>query len=216
MIEDRNSAIKDYICRLFAQEDEHLATAKMRARDADLPNIAIPSHVGKLLSFFARLQKPKRILEVGTLAGYSTLWLAKGAPDAEIITLENNPEHASIARENLKGFSQVRIIEDDALKVLKELTGPFDLIFLDADKEGYPLYLPHLISLSRPGTLLLTDNLIPKAGTIENPHPKDQIAHKTYEYNQILSSHPQIETVLATTLVGDNARIDALGISIIS
>lgn len=222
MTSNRNADVKSYICYHFAKEDSILQSAKKRAVEAHLPHIAIPENVGKLIYMLVKLHKPKRILEIGTLAGYSTLWLAKGAPDAAIITLESNPEHAAVARENFKNAhleNKIELIEADAIESLKLFVErkerPFDLIFLDADKEAYPEYLPYLLTLSQPGTLLLTDNLIPKEDRINRPDPNDVNATSIYRYNSILAEHPHIETILITTIVGDCGRIDALGVSLI-
>lgn len=217
MSDIRHAEIKSYIARLFVSETEAMQMAKQRAKSAELPNIAVPENVGKLLSFFAKLQKPKRILEIGTQAGYSTLWLAQGAPDAEILTLECDPACARLARENFQAHPRIQVIEGDALETLRSFitnkAEPFDLIFLDADKEGYPIYLPYLVNLARPGTLLLTDNLIPKAEPIDNPAHTNQIATQTYIYNKLLAAHPKLDTILIPTIVGEQGRIDALGIS---
>lgn len=222
MAVNRNAEIKDYICQTFVKEDDALLAAKSHSVAEGLPNIAIPENVGQLLYIFVKMQKPKKILEVGTLAGYSTLWLAKGAPEATIITLEHDPKHAKVACDNFRRTTlgnNINLVEGDASETLKrfirEGESPFDMIFLDADKEGYPEYLPLLIALSRPGTLLLTDNLIPKDGEINEPRPKDQIAFYTYRYNELIASHPQLDSILLTTIVGDNGRVDALGISIV-
>ena len=91
--------------------------------------------------------------------------------------------------------------------------GPFDVIFIDADKNSYPAYLEPCLQLSRSGTLILSDNLIPKRGPIGQPDPRDNEAVEIYTYNQMLKDHPQLETILLPTLVGDNGRIDALGVS---
>lgn len=219
----RNADIKSYICQLFAKEDEDLLSIKESASYAGLPKIAISENVGKLIYIFTKLQKPKRILEVGTLAGYSTAWLAKGAPDAKIITLECDPKHATVARSNFKQTHlnhRIEIIEDDASNTLNSFVEsqeePFDLIFLDADKKGYPKYLPYLLKLSKPGTLLLTDNLIPREEQINQPASNDLEATNIYHYNSLLSENPNLETILITTIVGDNGRVDALGVSIIN
>lgn len=221
-VDVRSAEIKKYICNTFIHEEDFLVAAKTHALDAGLPNIAVPENVGKLLSFFTRLQQPKRILEVGTLAGYSTLWLAKGAPEAEIITLERDPTHARIARNNFRRSpfcEKIQVFEGNAIDTLQSFIDseipPFDLIFLDADKEGYPHYLPLLIKLSRPGTLLLSDNLIAKGAAINAPSKKDQIACNTYLYNELLANHPMLDTILINTIVGEYGRIDALGVSIV-
>lgn len=221
-INQRNIDIKNYICSFFVKEDQDLLSIKKCASDVGLPKIAIPENVGKLLYILTKLQKPQRILEIGTLAGYSTAWLAKAAPEAKIITLECNSKHASIARTNFQNahLSQIEVLEDDALKTLQFLIEqkeePFDLIFLDADKEGYPNYFPYLLKLSKTGTMLLTDNLIPKETPVNNPSTKEIEAIKTYQYNSLLAECPHIETILVTNIVGEKGRIDALGVSLVT
>lgn len=218
----RNQEIREYTVKTFVKENDAIKAAKERAEKEHLPHISVSPNVGKLLAFLASLHQPKRILEIGTLAGYSTLWLAEGAPQAEIITIENNPKHAQVARENFSYAKKekIQLIEEDALitleKFLKEKHPPFDFIFLDAYKEGYPLYLPFLLQLSRDGTLLITDNLIPREEKINAPDPGNQIAVRTYEYNSLLSSNPHLNTIPIYTLVGDEGRLDALGITVIS
>lgn len=222
MSNNRSIAIKNYICKNFVNEDADLQFAKNTSALEHMPPIAIPENVGKLIYMLVKLHQPKRILEVGTLAGYSTLWLAKAAPEAKIITLERDQRHAQVARHNFQnaGLSdQIHLIEGDALKSLKHLAKmgekPFDLIFLDADKEGYPAYLPHLLALSKPGTLLLTDNLIPREEEIDHPASNDPEAINIYKYNAMLAAHPRLETILSTTIVGSSGRVDALGISLV-
>lgn len=130
--------------------------------------------------------------------------------------------HAVKARENLEyaGFSsQVTVIEGVASFVLERMVqekeGPFDLIFIDADKENYPLYLKFALELSRPGTLILSDNLIPKEMEIGTPDPSDIQACAIYKYNKEISTHPRLESILVTTIVGRQGRVDALGVSIV-
>lgn len=216
----RNAAIKDYINSLFIREDVDLLNAKKC--NAILPNIAIPENVGKLLYLLTKLQNPKRILEIGTLGGYSTIWFAKAAPEAHIITLEVNPDHASIALDNFKScnlLERIQLLEGDARATLQHFVEteepPFDLIFLDADKENYPLYLPLMLKISRPGTLILTDNLIPKDEQINKSLPQDGISNGTYLYNSLLAAEKRLETILITTIVGSKGRLDALGASIV-
>ncbi len=222
MSDQRNSEIKNYISSLFAVEDEDLKSIKQKAVEADLPSIAIPESVGKLLYILTKLQKPKRILEIGTLAGYSTTWFAKAAPEAKIVTIELDPLHTEVARKNFENLSlkNIQLIQGRAQETLQTMISQgamsFDLFFLDADKEGYPIYLEYILKLARSGSLLISDNLIPKEDKINKPLEKEVIATKIYEFNRKLAAHPNIETILTPTIVGDNGRVDALGISLIS
>jgi predicted O-methyltransferase YrrM len=221
LMSQRNAEIKNYICTHFAQEDQDLLTVTKNAKSAEIPEIAVSSDIGKIIYLLAKLHRPKRILEVGTLAGYSTTWLSKAAPEAKIITLEYNPNFASVAKANFKELNldhQIRIIEGDAKasmeKLIDEKTSPFDLIFLDAFNEEYPDLLPYILKLSSPGTMLLTDNLIPKEGQINFDEGRDLEAVKTYEYNAMLTRLPNVETVFIPTIVGKKGRTDALAVSI--
>jgi predicted O-methyltransferase YrrM len=221
----RNQRIKDYISILCGTEDDVLAPIKEEAKAHDLPDIHVPAHVGKLIHLIARLSSPKRVLEIGTLAGYSTIWLARALPvGGKLITIEGVPLHAEIAEENLKRAGLAESVEvriGNAEATLKKMieTGeePFDLIFIDADKENYPRYLELSLSLAKPGTVILADNLIPKGrpDEINSPHPKDLDARAIYAFNKAFVSHPKLDSVLATTIVGESGRVDALGISIV-
>ena len=217
---ERNAAVSDYIAATFAQESTALQEAKKSSLQKGIPDISVPQSEGKLLYMLTLLQKPKRILEVGTLTGYSTLWMAEGAPQAEIITLERDPKHAQIARENFKKANRnIQVLEGNAGDILREMIGqkvePFDLIFLDADKDNYPDYLPLLLELSREGTLLLSDNLIPREVAINAPQHTDKQAVGVYKYNSLLANHPQFETILVPTIIEKWGRVDALGISFV-
>jgi predicted O-methyltransferase YrrM len=220
---ERSALIKKYIAKTFAIEDQALLKAKERANQAGLPLIEVPATVGKLLYTLVKIHQPRRVLEIGTLAGYSTLWLAKAIPsDGHIVTIDCNPEHVEVARKNLidAGFErQVTLKLGLASEILKEMATsehPFDLIFIDADKENYPIYLHWALKLARKGTLILSDNLIPKEQKIGEPDPLDQEACGIYQYNKEIASHPDLESILITTIVGEKGRIDALGLTIVN
>lgn len=220
---ERNKAIQSYIQSRFAAESKHIQFARENSQSHGIKNIHVPSHIGKLLYILTKIHKPKKILEIGTLSGYSALWMAEGLPiDGKIISLELKPENATLAKEHIKiaGFeNQIEIRVGNAPILLQEMIanseGPFDLIFIDADKENYPKYLELAILLSKPGTLILSDNLIPKSGDVSNPSPLDRVACSLHEFNTHLSEHPRLESILSTTIVGEKTRIDALGISIV-
>ncbi|HSX04586.1 MAG TPA: O-methyltransferase [Rhabdochlamydiaceae bacterium] len=214
---ERNLEIHDYIHTLFAGEDESLKFARENSKKEGLKEIQVPAGVGKMLYLLAKLQNPKRVLEIGTLGGYSTLWLAKAlAPGGTILTLENQEKNAKVALEHIRlaGYQdQIKIHLGDAAALLASLNEKFDLIFIDADKENYPLYLDYAMKLARPGTLILCDNLIPKRGPIGSPDRRDIEALAVYEFNRRMAGHPQLEATLFTTLVKD--KLDALGVAIV-
>jgi predicted O-methyltransferase YrrM len=219
----RAANIKNYLTDLFAPEDDVLSKIRARSKEAGLPAIEVPATVGKLLYCLAKIQKTQRILEIGTLAGYSTLWLARAlSKTGKLISLELDKLHAVIARENLQyaGVSdQVEVREGKAQELLDHMIAqketPFDLIFIDADKESYPIYLEKALQLSHEGTLILSDNLLPRGDDFGNTQ-SEYIDHKNiYQFNEMIAAHLHLESILATTIVGDSGRIDALGISIV-
>lgn len=215
--------IKNYLSDLFVNEDDLLSSIKERSKQQGLPNIEVPSTVGKLLYCLAKIQRPKKILEIGTLAGYSTIWLGRALPEnGLLISLELNPHRVAIARKNISLADlehKIEIREGTAKELLNLMIdnkeGPFDLVFIDADKENYPCYLEQVLKLSHSGTLILSDNLIPKGDIIGQPHPNHPEAKDIYNFNEKIASHPLLESILATTIVGELGRIDALGISIV-
>lgn len=219
---ERNIAIKNYINKFFVKENKHILHARENSQHLGLPNIQVPAQVGKLISLLVRIKAPKRILEIGTLGAYSTLWIAESvASDAKIICLEIDPHHASVAREHIQvaGYaSQIEIREGNAQQLLNQMQNnqeaPFDLIFIDADKENYPAYLDAAILLSASGTLILSDNLIPKGDDID-PNTDSPGARGIYQFNKKLAEDPRLESILSTTIVGEKGRIDALGITLV-
>lgn len=221
---ERAVQIKNYISELFAPEDETLQAIRENSKKEGLPEIEISPQLGKLFYILAKLHKAQRILELGTLGGYSTAWFTKALPPkGKIITLEYNPHHADVARKNLLTLSckdQVEIREGSAVNLMDRMIenreAPFDLIFIDADKINYPTYLTKAIALSRAGSLILSDDLIPKGDDVGISGLDPILAQKIYDFNQILATHPQLESTLITTIVGNKGRIDALGISLVS
>lgn len=219
---DRNRQIKDYISNLFAKETIGQIYARENSLQNGLKHIEVPAMVGKMLYLLTRLQQPKRVLEIGTLGGYSTLWLARAlTPDAKIITVDYDENSFRIARGHFEvAACEIEMRLGSAEIVLKKMISdgeaPFDLIFIDADKEEYPLYLELAISLSRSGTLILSDNLIPKRGEIEAPDPRDVEANAIYAFNQRMANHPRLDSSLFPTIVGENGRVDALGVAIVN
>lgn len=210
--------VKDYWDRRFGHESSLLHSIRSQSELAGLPNIHIPIHLGRFLYLLAKIQAPQKILEIGTLGGYSTAWLAQALPPkGQLISLEINPHHAEKARENLDQLKdvQINIRNGHAVDLLAQLVdskeGPFDLIFIDADKENNALYLDWSIKLSQPGTLILIDNLIPKGSKVG--YPLNEEAKSIYAFNDYLAQHPALETAVITTLVGPQAKLDGLAIS---
>lgn len=217
---DRNQQFKTYIEQLFCPEDETLRFVRAHSQQANLPPIQVPPAVGKMLYLLAKIQEARYILEIGTLGGYSTVWLARALPPhGKLISLESNPKHVELARLHIEEAGLTRSVEvlwGDAAELLNQLnpqqTGPFDLIFIDADKPRNRMYLDLSLRLSRPGTLIIIDNLIPKGEqAIGQPCHDEAVA--IYQFNQYIAQHPALETLLVPTLVGDQGRLDALGLA---
>ena len=169
------AAVDDYIVDTLFAADPTLDAVLASNHEQGLPAIDVSPAQGKLLSLLARIQGAKKILEIGTLGGYSTIWLARALPaDGKVVTLEIDPHHAMVARSNFEraGVSaRVDLRVGPALQSLAALSaedaGPFDLIFIDADKPNNPHYLSWAMRLSRPGTVIICDNVIRDGAVID-------------------------------------------------
>lgn len=207
--------VDTYVEELFAPADEALESALTESRRAGLPEIQVSPNEGKLLRLLAEIAGARRILEIGTLGGYSTIYLARALPESGVVvSLELDREHAEVARRNIEraglaGRVEVRV--GDARELLaamvEEGTEPFDLIFIDADKGSYPEYLERAVELSRPGSLVLADNTI-RGGSVLDP--RDVSARATREFNENLARDPRLSAVILPIL---RERIDGLAIA---
>ena len=212
-------SIDGYIECLFTPEDHALSQNIREAAAAGMPAIQVSRNQGKLLYLIAKISGAKRILEIGTLAGYSTTWLARALPPGgSIMTLEYAPAHAEVARRNLEcaGIAdQVQILLGAANESLRELihsrTESFDLVFIDADKAGYAEYLELALELSHPGTIILADNVI-RHGHVLDPDPQDPADRGVKAYNTAIASHPRLESIIVPII---RHRVDGLAISIV-
>lgn len=175
MVEDLWTEVDQYFSHKLIPSDPILESALEDSVTAGLPAIAVSPNQGKLLQILAQITGARSILEIGTLGGYSTIWLARALPvGGRLITLEVDPKHAEVAKANvsragLKEVVDVRI--GDALttlpKIAAEERGPFDLIFIDADKEHIPEYFDWALKLARAGTLIIVDNVVRDGGVID-------------------------------------------------
>jgi caffeoyl-CoA O-methyltransferase len=207
--------IDDYIQNLFAPQDEALEAAVRESQRAGLPEIHVSPNEGKLLQLLAEMMGARRILEMGTLGGYSAINLARGmAEDGRLISLEIDEHHAETARQNVEraGLAEkVEIRVGDARKLLAQLAesdeGPFDLVFIDADKEGYPEYLEWALRLSRPGSLILGDNTIWGGAIID---PQDDSTRAIHEFNEKIAKDPRLSAIVLPLL---RERVDGLAIA---
>jgi len=174
------AAVDDYIGDRLLGEDPVLAAVLAANAAAGLPDIDVSPAHGRLLQLLARMMGARRILEIGTLGGYSTICLARALPeDGRVVTLEIDPHHAAVARENLARAGvadKVELIIGPAADTLARLEGPFDFVFIDADKPSNPVYLKEAIRLSRPGTAILVDNVVREGGVLDADSADDRIA----------------------------------------
>ena len=207
--------IDSYIEGLFAPSDEALEAALEETRRAGLPEIQVSPNQGKLLGLLVEISGARRILEVGALGGYSTIHLARALPEGgALISLELEERHAEVARENIRRAGldgQVEVRVGDARDLLSSIVEgdeePFDLIFIDADKGGYPEYLKWALKLSHPGSLILADNTIRGGGVMD---PEDDLARGVREYNKAVSEDGRLS---ATILPFFKKRVDGLTVA---
>ena len=199
--------VDNYLVENLIPADPALDKALKSNQAAGLPTIDVAPNQGKLLHLLARIQGARRILEIGTLGGYSTIWLARSLPsDGKLITLEVEAKHAEVARANIErpGLSslvQLRLgpALESLLQLQKEGAKPFDLIFIDADKQNIPAYLEWSLRLSRPGTVIITDNVIRDGAIInaEDPDPRVQGVRRLFE---MMSADPRLDATALQTV----------------
>lgn len=193
--------IDRYVEELFATNDEALEKTLRESQDAGLPEIQVSPNQGKLLRLLTEISGARRILEIGTLGGYSAIHFARALPESgTLISLEVDERHAEVARKNIQyaGLDdRVEVQVDDAherlTKMVESGVEAFDLIFIDAEKEGYPAYLERALELSRPGSLILADNVIRGGSVLE---PEDESARATHEFNERIAQHPRLSAIV--------------------
>ena len=204
-----------YIEELFETSDEVLEAALRDSRLAGLPEINVSPNQGRLMQLLAKTAGARRILEIGTLGGYSAIHLARALPeDGTLISLEIDEHHAGVARKNvdragLSGIVGVRVGDAHELlaALIEEGEDPFDVIFIDADKESYPEYLDASLSLVRSGSLILGDNTI-RGGTVLDP--QEETARATREFNRLVAEDPRLQGIVLPLI---RERIDGMTIA---
>lgn len=209
-----------YINRLFAPSDPVLDAALKAAAAAGLPEIQVSPGHGKLLQLFARLTGARRILELGTLGAYSTIWLARTLPpEGRMVTLEADPRHAAVARENLKHArleAHVELIVGPALDSLPAIAArdepPFDLVFIDADKVNYPAYLDWSVRLTRPGGVILADNVV-RGGRVLDAESTDDVLQAVRAFNEALAADTRLDAIILQQ-VGEKGH-DGLAVAVV-
>jgi predicted O-methyltransferase YrrM len=207
MTQELWSSVDNYFTDLLVPQDEALKAAVEASIGAGLPAINVSPNQGKLLQLLARAQGARTILEIGTLGGYSTIWLARALPhDGRLITLEFDPKHAEIARSNIARAGLSDLVEvrvgralDTLPKLAAENRGPFDLIFIDADKPSYPDYFEWALKLSRPGSLIIADNVV-RDGAVVNPASSDPLVQGVRRFNELLAAEPRVSATAVQTV----------------
>lgn len=223
---ERNEAtlsqqIDGYLQDLFVPKDPIFEQTLAEMERNGLPGINVSPNEGQLIYMLTKLSGARKVFEVGTLGAFSTIWIARALPpEGRVITLEYSPKHAEVARRNLEraGLSdRVEVRVGAALDTLPKIAeageGPFDLFFIDADKTNYPGYLDWALKLARPGSLILSDNLLRNGGVL-NPGRggRDEANEVIAGYNRRLAADPRLESIIIPLSRG---HVDGLGVSIV-
>ena len=208
-----------YFGELLTPSDAVLTAALKENKAAGLPPIDVSPLQGKFLGFLVRVSGARRVLEIGTLGGYSTIWLARALPEGgRVVTLELDPHHAEVARRNLGRagvLDRAEVIVGPALETLPTLVSreePFGLIFIDADKESYPEYLGWALKLSQPGTVIVADNVV-REGRVADPGCKDPRVEGVRRFAELLAAEPRLSSTVLQT-VGAKGY-DGLSLSVV-
>ncbi|CAM5506980.1 O-methyltransferase OS=Streptomyces alboniger OX=132473 GN=CP975_10480 PE=4 SV=1 [Streptomyces alboniger] len=241
MSQQQWNSVDDYFTELLAPADEALSAALRDSEKAGLPHINVAPNQGKLLQLLAQVQGARRILEIGTLGGYSTIWLARALPaDGRLITLEYEAAHADVARANIARAGLDKVVDirvGPALDSLAEIgaehardgkdgedgkddgaegkddgaegkdagnaedTAPFDFVFIDADKVNNPRYVEWALKLTRPGGLIVLDNVV-RGGAVTDPASTDPSVRGTREALALMAEHPRLSATAVQTVGG--------------
>jgi predicted O-methyltransferase YrrM len=200
------SAVDEYLGGLFAPHDKHHKATLKANRKAGLPAIDVSPLQGKFLEFLVNVTQAKRVLEIGLLGGYSTMWMARALPrGGRIVSLEFSEKHAAVASANLKSAGLLKKVDIrvgpalESLPVLAKERGKFDLIFIDADKDNNPQYLEWAIKLSRTGTIIVVDNVARHGHVIEAKNPAGDI-QGTRRCLKMMASHPRLSAFALQTV----------------
>ncbi|MFD7639340.1 O-methyltransferase [Kitasatospora sp. NPDC059795] len=201
------AAVDDYVADRLIGEDEALDAALQAADRAGLPPIAVSASQGKLLHLLARMQGARRILEIGTLAGYSAIWLARALPDdGRLTTLEIDPAHAAVATANVERAGLANRVEvrlgaarDTLRQLVEEGVEPYDLVFVDADKPSIPHYLEASLALTRPGSVIVVDNVV-RGGRLADAHSTDEAVRGVRQLHDLLAGDKRLDATTVQTV----------------
>jgi predicted O-methyltransferase YrrM len=205
--QEKWTAVDRYFSDQLKLSDAALEAALAANKAAELPAIDVAPNQGRLLQLLAQLAGAKRILEIGTLGGYSTIWLARGLlAGGRLITLEFNPKHAEIARSNIARAGLTDVVEirvgsalDTLPKLQSEVKEPFDMVFIDADKPNNAEYLRWALKLSRRGTLIIIDNVV-RDGAVIDANSSDKDVQGARHLFELLASEPQFSSTALQTV----------------
>ncbi|KWF91075.1 methyltransferase [Burkholderia cepacia] len=220
MNQEHWNQVDAYFSATLVPSDDALDAALAASDAAGLPGINVAPNQGKLLQLLATIRGARRILEVGTLGGYSTIWLARALPPGgTLVTLELNPEHAKVATRNIAraGFAEVVTVvvgsaKDSLARLVDAGEAPFDFIFIDADKDNNPVYLDAALKLSRPGTVIVVDNVV-RGGRVADPGNREPDVAGVRDGFARLAAAPNVTTTAVQT-VGQKGW-DGFSISIV-
>jgi len=201
------NAVDQYVNDQLVSTDPALSAALQDSNAAGLPQINVSPSQGKLLQLLAQVQGARSILEIGTLGGYSTIWLARALPrDGRLISLEAEPKHAEVARANIERAGLADNVEircgralDTLPQLVVENRGPFDLVFIDADKPGYPDYLEWALKLSRRGSLIIADNVV-RDGAVADSASRDPGVRGVRRFIEMLAAEPRVSASVIQTV----------------
>ncbi|KKD02863.1 O-methyltransferase [Streptomyces sp. WM6386] len=199
--------VDDYFTAQLAPDDEALSAALRASEEAGLPQIAVSAPQGKLLRLLAEIQGARNILEIGTLGGYSTIWLARALPaDGRLVSLEYSPRHAEVATRNIARAGLDKLVEirvgpalESLPRLADEALAPFDLVFIDADKDNNPHYLEWALKLTRPGSLIIVDNVV-RGGRVADSDSATPDVTGTRAAIELIGSHPRLNGTAIQTV----------------
>ncbi|WP_020666660.1 O-methyltransferase [Amycolatopsis nigrescens] len=199
------TTVDEYLIDALIPNDPALDAAQASSMAAGLPAIAVTANQGKLLNLLARVLNAKSVLEIGTLGGYSTIWLARALPpDGRLVTCEFEPAHAEVARANIAEAGLGDLVDlrvGPAIETLPQLAGPFDLSFIDADKQSNPEYFQWALRLSRPGSLIIVDNVV-RGGAVANGTSDDPSIQGVRRLHEIIATEPRVDATAVQTVGG--------------
>jgi predicted O-methyltransferase YrrM len=206
-MQDVWTKVDTYFANLLTPSDAALDAALAANREAELPAIDVTGLQGKFLELLVRITGAYRVLELGTLGGYSTIWLARALPaDGQIVSLEVDPRHAEVARQNLRNAGLLDRVDlrvgratAELQKIVSSGAPPFDLIFIDADKAGYPAYLEWSLKLSCPGTVIVADNVV-RDGRVIDPDNPDQDIQGVRRFTELVAAEPRLAATALQTV----------------